>query len=140
MVSTTVFASSKYDKWINFYAKKYDVPAFIIKSVIRKESSFDPKAIGDLKQPEHSYGLMQIKPSTAKFMKCYYSIKSLLTPRNNIGCGTRYIRYLLDELNHLNNALDAYNRGIGNVLKYPWKGDWDDHKYVGILRDYWNEL
>lgn len=137
LISTTAVASSKYDKWIEMYAKKYDIPAFVIKSMIKKESSFNSDAIGDIREPEITYGLMQIKPSTAKFMKCHYSIKSLLIPRNNIGCGVRYLAYLLDELKDLHTALDAYNRGIKNVLDHPWKGSWDDHKYVGDLRREW---
>jgi soluble lytic murein transglycosylase-like protein len=137
MVSSTVFASSKYDRWIDFYAKKYDIPAFVIHSVIKAESSFVEEAIGDRTQPEMSFGLMQLKPSTAKFMKCHSSIKSLLTARNNIGCGTRYLAHLLDELKDLNTALDAYNRGIDNVLKHPWTKPWKKHKYVGKLKRFW---
>ena len=135
-ISTTTFARS-FDKWIYFYAKKYDIPAFVIKSIIKAESSFKVEAIGDRTQKEMSFGLMQIKPSTAKWMGCHYSLKSLLTARNNIGCGTRYLAYLIDELKDLNSALDAYNRGIDNVLKHPWKKPWSKHKYVGKLIKDW---
>lgn len=81
-VSTTANATH-IDKWIDFYAQKYDIPAFVIRSVIKAESSFQVEAIGDRTQKEMSFGLMQLKPSTAKWMGCHHTIKSLLTARNN---------------------------------------------------------
>ena len=57
----------------------------------RRESSFAP----DARSHANAYGLMQLLPSTAKYMnKSAVSRKQLYQPRTNIRLGSQYLQYL----------------------------------------------
>jgi soluble lytic murein transglycosylase-like protein len=112
------------------YSAKYGVAQKIIKAIIAVESSGNNYA----KHKDGSYGLMQLQYGTAQVMGYKGSREGLFDPETNISIGVKYFRYLLDMLKDENIALDAYNRGWGNVKKYPYKGDWSKHKYVGLIK------
>jgi soluble lytic murein transglycosylase len=91
-------------------------PIFVI-AVIQNESSFNPEMRGGFTE----IGLMQIKPTTAKWvadknkMK-YNGEKSLLDPVQNIRIGVAFMAMLRDQFDsHSQLYISAYNMGARKV-------------------------
>ena len=98
--------------------QKFDVPPEIIASVIKAESGFRKNA----KSSQGAVGLMQLMPSTARFIApkagiCPENLK-LEDPHTNILLGTAYLRYLMDKFDDLRTVFAAYNAGQGNVSRW----------------------
>jgi hypothetical protein len=92
-------------------AKKYNMDADLITSVIAVESNFDPKAVSR----KNARGLMQLLPETAAQL----GVKNIDDPAENIDAGTHYLRDLLQKYNNdLALALAAYNAGTEKVQQY----------------------
>nr|WP_306174063.1 murein transglycosylase domain-containing protein [Pseudoalteromonas shioyasakiensis] len=119
----------KYSDYVLASAKKYQISAALIYSIIETESSFNPYAVSS----SNAYGLMQIIPATAG-KDVYQRIKKvsgqptktvLFDPKNNIDIGTAYLSILKN--NYLNKIwadtnkhyamISSYNGGAGNVLR-----------------------
>jgi soluble lytic murein transglycosylase-like protein len=105
-----------------------NIPVDIVEAVAYVESRNNYKAIGD---GGKAYGLMQIHCPTAKDVGFEGGCKGLFNPDTNIYYATKYLEFLFNRYGSLYKALDAYNRGLGNVDKWPYKGDYKKHKYVG---------
>ncbi len=96
---------------INKAAKKYDIPANLIKSVIKKESDNHPHAVSKV----GAKGLMQLMDSTAKDL----GVNDVFNPEENVLAGSRYLKNLLNKYNGDETlALAAYNAGPGRVDEY----------------------
>ena len=100
----------------------YTVDKALVFAFIHQESSFNPNA----KSRKGAMGLMQLMPSTARFISKNKKIKKgdsdiLKEPLINIEMGQDYINYLLD-LEIINNNIiymaAAYNAGPGNLKKW----------------------
>jgi soluble lytic murein transglycosylase len=115
----------RYNKLILQIAGQYNVDPFLVKAVMRKESSFDPFA----KSSKGAIGLMQVMPPTgmdwAKAQKLRgFSAAGLWNERNNIEAGTWYLRRALNYwqsmgiTNAAPFALAEYNAGRANVLRW----------------------
>jgi hypothetical protein len=92
-------------------AKKYNMDADLISSVIAQESNFDPKAVSR----KNAHGLMQLLPETATKL----GVKNIDDPAENIDAGTHYLHDLLQKYNNdLGLALAAYNAGPDKVQLY----------------------
>src|SRR5262249_13808609 len=92
------------------YSAANGLDPFLVASLIRQESEFNPGAISRA----NALGLMQLLPATgrgmAKEMRVRFRTEQLLVPTVNIEFGTRYFKHLLDEFNgQVEYALAAYN-------------------------------
>lgn len=100
-----------FDEIVDQAAAAFNLPVKLIKSVIQKESNFNPNAVSSA----GASGLMQLMPGTARSL----GVKNILDPAENIFAGTKYLRQMMDKYdNNLELALAAYNAGPGNVDKY----------------------
>ena len=110
-------------------SKKNGLDPYLVASLIRQESEFNPSAVSYA----HAYGLMQLLPRVGRKMAReegmrYFRTFQLLDPEINIRLGTRYLRQMLDEFGGVPAyALAAYNAGDYRVV------DWRAHgPYSGI--------
>jgi hypothetical protein len=100
-----------YRDLVEAVAKKYNMDADLISSVIAQESNFDPKAVSR----KNAHGLMQLLPETATKL----GVKNIDDPAENIDAGTHYLHDLLQKYNNdLGLALAAYNAGPEKVQLY----------------------
>jgi len=109
----------KYEETIRAAAQENGVEPALVAAVILKESRFDP----EVESSQGAYGLMQIRPETARFISERSGIGSdYRYPKANIRIGTWYLGYLqhrYDEDEKL--VLAAYNSGEGQVD--AWSAD-----------------
>lgn len=102
-----------YEPYIQEAASRYNVPANLVRAVIRVESNFRPQAVSSA----GAKGLMQLMPGTAKEM----AVTDIFDPRQNILGGTRYIRLVINQFKgDARLAIAAYHAGPGAVAR---KGD-----------------
>ena len=109
-----------FDDEIHHYSDRHKVnPAWTF-AIARRESSFMP----DAHSLAGAKGLMQVMPRTAKHLISKSLSKNyLLTVKNNINLGTKYLRQLLD--NNKGNAIlatAAYNAGPYRVKSWLKRG------------------
>lgn len=104
-------SSERYDPLIKKAAQHHGVSFALVKSIIKVESNFNPKAVSQ----KGALGLMQIMPENVKTLQ----IKDPFDPRENIMGGARYFRRMLDRFQgKLTLALAAYNAGPEAVSQY----------------------
>ena len=115
-----------YRKTVAKYSKKFNIPESLIYAIIRQESRFNKNA----RSPANAKGLMQIIPSTGRWIlrQLNYksrTIKKIYNPNINVMMGTFYIKHLSNKLDNLIFTLASYNAGVRNVTKwskrYPTK-------------------
>jgi len=112
--------ASLIQKTIVHNALKHEMDPIFILAVISGESSFNPEARG----PVGEIGLMQIRPSTAKWIseeilkKPWKGDKSLLNPYENIRLGIAYFDWLRTKFNNnSSHYVAAYNLGPSQLKK-----------------------
>jgi len=94
----------------NAAAAKYGLPPSLVRSVMKAESGFQPRAVS----PKGAVGLMQLMPGTALTLGV-----NPYDPAQNVDAGARYLRALLEKYNGgLRHALAAYNAGPDAVEKH----------------------
>ncbi len=103
----------------------YSVDPFIVLSVMREESHFDPGA----RSVAGALGLMQLMPQTAYRLekKINLDIKSheqIHDIQTNISLGSYYLNFLLKEFGSLPEAVAAYNAGENAVRKWQKSGNY----------------
>jgi soluble lytic murein transglycosylase len=103
---------------------KNNLDPYLVASLIRQESEFDPSVISYA----NAYGLMQLLPVTGKAMAREEGMKNfqtfqLLDPETNIRLGCRYLRQMLNKVGGVQEyALAAYNAGDARVLDWEAAG------------------
>ncbi len=101
---------------------------YLVASLIRQESEFNPAAISHA----NAYGLMQLLPTVGKGMARElkvrgYSTDRLLDPAMNLQLGTRYFKEMVNEYNGtVEYALAAYNAGTNRVADWQQNGPYRD--------------
>jgi len=105
-------------------AAKNDVDPYLVASLIRQESEFNPSVISYA----NAWGLMQLLPSVGHSLAKQEGMKSfqtfqLLDPETNIRLGTRYLKQTLDHFGGVPEyALAAYNAGESRVQDWQSAG------------------
>jgi len=103
--------SRRYQNSITEASRQYGVNENLIKSVITAESCFKVRA----RSHKGARGLMQLMPATAR----RFGVRNSYNSHQNIGAGTKYLRWLLDRFNgNVHFALAGYNAGEGKVDRY----------------------
>ncbi|PWQ93004.1 hypothetical protein DKT75_21635 [Leucothrix arctica] len=103
--------SKQYQRSITEASRKHGVNENLIKSVITAESCFKIRA----RSHKGARGLMQLMPATAR----RFGVRNSYSSHQNIGAGTRYLRWLLDRYKgNMHFALAGYNAGEGKVDRY----------------------
>jgi len=103
---------------------KNNLDPYLVASLIRQESEFDPSAISYA----NAYGLMQLLPSVGRAMAreeglTHFQTFQLLDPETNIRLGCRYLRQMLDKFGGVQEyALAAYNAGDYRVTDWEAAG------------------
>ena len=82
-------------------------------AIARRESSFMSDAVSSAQ----AFGLMQVLPSTARYLeKKRVSNRALMNPNTNAKLGNKYLRYLMDKVgNNTVLATASYNAGWSRV-------------------------
>jgi soluble lytic murein transglycosylase len=108
---------------------KNGLDPYMVASLIRQESEFNPSAIS----PANAFGLMQLLPSVGRSMAKeegihHFNEVELLNPDTNIRLGTRYLKQTLDKFDgQAPYAFAAYNAGDSRVTDWQSIG-----KYHGM--------
>ncbi len=101
----------QYDPIIKTLARKYNIPADLIHSIIKAESNYDSWAVS----PKGAAGLMQLMPETA----AQYGVKDRFNPEDNIKGGVKYLKDLCQLYNNNTKlVLAAYNAGQEALKKF----------------------
>lgn len=114
--------------------KKYSVEngldPYLVASLIRQESEFNPIAVSRAS----AVGLMQLLPKTGKLVAHQESLRrynpsQLYTPGVNLELGTRYFRGMVDHFGgSFEYALAAYNAGSDRVEEWLGQGKYRDEQ------------
>ncbi len=110
------------------YSDENGLDPYLVASLIRQESEFNPGAVSHA----NAYGLMQLLPRTGKGEAKkeglqHYSTDSLLDPTTNIELGTHYFRQMIDHFGgQIEYALAAYNAGEQRVEDWRASGTYRD--------------
>jgi len=138
---------TKHKNYVLIYAEKYNIDVSLIYAIIKTESNFDAKAVS----PSNARGLMQIIPSTAKWiaseLNIDYNDEILFNSETNINFGCFYIDYLFKKFNDMDIVICAYN--AGETIVKTWldeNGKLDESKinyketenYLKKVRSYYN--
>lgn len=105
-------------------AAKNNLDPYLVASLIRQESEFNPNAVSYA----GAYGLMQLLPRVGRAMARQEGLRNfrtfqLLDPETNIRLGTRYLRQMIDQFGGVTAyALAAYNAGGDRVTQWESEG------------------
>ena len=109
----------KYESEIGAVADKYGIDPYLLAAVARTESGFRP----DAESGDGALGLMQLLPSTAKWVITLEGWKgpknpSLTDPHDSLELGACYLSYLLHRFDNPTGVIAAYNAGPNKVASW----------------------
>jgi soluble lytic murein transglycosylase len=101
------------------YAQAFDLEEAWVLGVVRQESRF----IVDARSSAGALGLMQLMPATARWVAARIGLNGYSPARvtevgTNVTLGTRYLKFVLDDLGHPLLASAAYNAGPGRARRW----------------------
>ena len=103
---------------------KNGLDPYLVASLIRQESEFNPSAISYA----NAWGLMQIEPNVGRKLAReegigHFQTFQLLNPEINIRLGCKYLKQMLDRFGGVQEyALAAYNAGDSRVVDWQAAG------------------
>jgi soluble lytic murein transglycosylase len=105
-----------YKAYVDKYAEEFKVEPALCYAVIREESFFNKNAVSWAK----AEGLMQIMPSTGKFLADRLKIREydLKNPDDSIRMGIYYLKTLIDSTKEYQLAIASYNAGQSRINQY----------------------
>jgi soluble lytic murein transglycosylase len=102
-------------------ARRYHLDPYLVAGLIRQESIFNPQA----RSRANALGLMQLLPSTGRFVARKYSLgggtvtaADLYNPTLNIQLGTAYLSQLIEQFGRFEYVAAAYNGGPTRVVRW----------------------
>ena len=99
-------------------SQAFDLEEAWVLGITRQESRF----IVDAKSSAGARGLMQLMPATARWVAgkigMAYSLDRVTEVGTNVTLGTRYLKYVLEDLGHPVLATAAYNAGPGRARRW----------------------
>jgi soluble lytic murein transglycosylase len=109
------------------YSAQNGLDPFLVASLIRQESEFNPAAVSRA----NAVGLMQLLPVTGKKVAKeekirHFNASQLFVPGVNMQLGTRYFRSMVDKFGSFEYALAAYNAGSDRVQDWLSAGKYRD--------------
>jgi soluble lytic murein transglycosylase len=110
------------------YSAANGLDPYLVASLIRQESEFNPNAVSRA----NAVGLMQLLPKTGKLVARQVNLKrynasQLYTPAVNMQLGTRYFKGMVDKFGgSFEYALAAYNAGSDRVDDWLSQGKYRD--------------
>ena len=110
------------------YAAANGLDPYLVASLIRQESEFNPNAVSRA----NAVGLMQLLPKTGRTVARQeklkrYNASQLYMPAVNLQLGTRYFRGMVDKFGgSFEYALAAYNAGSDRVEEWLGQGKYRD--------------
>ena len=112
---------------LKHYASANALDPYLVASLIRQESAFNPNAVSHA----NAVGLMQLLPKVGKGVAKqeklrHFSTQQLFTPATNLRLGTRYFRSMVDMFGSFEYALAAYNAGTDRVQDWMGQGKYRD--------------
>ncbi len=135
-----VFAREhEFDGLVYAEAARRGLDPLLIKAVIAKESSFNPREIRPEPQiNDASRGLMQVLYGTAKMMGYAGPADGLFEPETNIRFGAAYLAHQLTRYNgNVPSAVAAYNAGTARTTE---RGHFLNQAYVDRVLGYYEEF
>ena len=114
-----------YQDIVNNTSRLYKLDPYLVISIIREESYFNPNA----RSIAGATGLMQIMPSTARYITNqkgipYNGVSSLYKPATNINIGCSYLNYVKSTLHNDDLLVVASYNGGPNAVE-NWKNNLD---------------
>jgi soluble lytic murein transglycosylase-like protein len=108
--------SAPYQDLIEAAANQYAVPALLLAWLLWKESRYNPVIIDGTKRSRvGALGIAQFMPATA--IEVLGTVEAALDPEQAIPGAARYLSRLSRSVGTWEEALAAYNWGIGNVQR-----------------------
>ena len=102
---------SQVDAAIETAAAKHHVDVNLVRSIIKVESNFNPRAVSR----KGAMGLMQLMPATARDL----NVRNPFDVEQNVDGGVRHFKGLLNNFNgDVSKSLAAYNAGAGAVTRH----------------------
>ena len=110
------------------YSKEYDVPVYLVLSIIKSESSFNRNAVSSV----GARGLMQITEETFNWLKSKkgeetHQFDDMFNPDINIDYGVFFLSLLQKEFSEEKTVIAAYHAGMNKVSEWlcapPYSSD-----------------
>ena len=118
LIFNLLISPKKYKNYVVQYAEEYSLEIPLVYAIIKVESNFKK----DATSPSNAMGLMQIIPSTAKWiaqeLSLDYNAINIYDAKTNIKFGCFYLNYLFSKFNDIETVICAYNAGETIVKKW----------------------